>query len=493
MTFGGQALNHRRLRAPRENGAALVDPPFSSVEALVEENVRRRQTARYDFQGRRLDALVAQSRRELVDEARRYTSAYRDVAAAAGDPAGKIFLAGHQPELFHPGVWFKNFGLGTLGARHDATAINLLIDSDTVRTTACRVPSGSASEPAVESIDYDQPGPAIPHEERRILDGALFADFGRRAAAAIAPLVPEPLLREFWPLAVARARENPNLGECLAQARHRWEERWGLATLEVPQSRVCQLEAFYWFTAHLVANLARFREVYNAAVGEYRRVNHVRSTAHPVPDLAREGDWIEAPFWIWRKEDPHRRRLFVRRRGDEFLLADRAGVEIALPLADGGDGARAVQRLAELPGEGIKLRTRALATTLWARLVLGDLFLHGIGGAKYDQLTDLLIGRFFGLEPPKFLVLSATLQLPIPRRRFTPDEARDVDHRLRELTYHPERCLGAAAGGSAETEASPAGLVEEKARRVVEAPTRETARAFCQGIRQLNAAMQPWV
>ena len=45
-------------------------------------------------------------------------------------------------------------------------------------------------------------------------------------------------------------------------------------------------------------------------------------------------------------------------------------------------------RLAELSSRGIKLRTRALTTTLFARLVLSDMFLHGIGGAKYDQVTD---------------------------------------------------------------------------------------------------------
>ena len=41
-----------------------------------------------------------------------------------------------------------------------------------------------------------------------------------------------------------------------------------------------------------------------------------------------------------------------------------------------------------LPSRGIRLRTRALTTTLFARYVLGDLFVHGIGGAKYDELGD---------------------------------------------------------------------------------------------------------
>ena len=75
--------------------------------------------------------------------------------------------------------------------------------------------------------------------------------------------------------------------------------------------------------------------------------------------------------------------------GQETVLSDRQAVEIRLPLTPDGDAARAVEQLADWGRRGVKIRSRALITTLWARLVLGDLFLHGIGGAKYDQVTDL--------------------------------------------------------------------------------------------------------
>jgi len=68
-----------------------------------------------------------------------------------------------------------------------------------------------------------------------------------------------------------------------------------------------------------------------------------------------------------------------------------------------------------LEAVGLKVRSRALTTTLFARVCLGDLFMHGLGGGKYDELTDDLIRRFFGLEPPGYLVLTGTLRLPLPR------------------------------------------------------------------------------
>ena len=58
--------------------------------------------------------------------------------------------------------------------------------------------------------------------------------------------------------------------------------------------------------------MGEFSAVYNEAVREYRRLYRIRSASHPVPDLAVEGEWQEAPFWIWSQENPRRKRLFVQ-------------------------------------------------------------------------------------------------------------------------------------------------------------------------------------
>lgn len=308
----------------------------------------------------------------------------------------------------------------------------------------------------------------------------------------IAPLVPDPLVRQFWPLVVKRMEEVDHLGACLAQSRHQLEGQWGLRTLEIPQSRVCDQESFAWFACHLLAQLPRLHAAYNEVVDEYRRSHGIRSTAHPVPDLAAEGPWLESPFWIWTVGDPRRRRLFARQRNGEILLSDRDRLEISLPLEAEGEASRAAEKLVGLAAQGVKIRSRALITTLWARLVLSDLFVHGIGGAKYDQVTDALIARFFGLEPPGFLVLSATLLLPIARHRVTVEELRGVERRLRELTYHPERFLG-EGGGPSGSPAEAAELAVAKGRWVRTLQTPANARARCREIRRVNQALQPWV
>ena len=118
MTTDSLHFEYRRLRAPQEDGAALVEPAFSEVGELLRSNVADRAERCYDLQGRCLSKIAQDARRELIAEARRWTTQYHDVDLPPLDDSAPILLAGHQPQLFHPGVWFKNFALGTLAGRH---------------------------------------------------------------------------------------------------------------------------------------------------------------------------------------------------------------------------------------------------------------------------------------------------------------------------------------------------------------------------------------
>jgi len=493
MTPGHEHLEYRRLRAPRENGAALIDPPKREIEPIVRANRRTLEEYCYDCQGRCLTKLSRQARSDLVKEALRWTSAYRDVQEPVPSRPETIFLAGHQPELFHAGVWFKNFALGALAEHHQAVAVNLLIDSDTLKGNSLRVPGGTVENPEAVAIPMDAAGPPIPHEQRRIIDSDLFATFGRRVFEQVHPLVADPLIREYWPSVVERSKETDNLGACLAQSRHQLEGRWGWNTLEIPQSRVCESPAHHWFVAHLLAQLPRFRQTYNQVVNEYRRTHRIRSVAHPVPNLRRSGEWLEAPFWVWSDEAPRRRPLFVKHLANQTLLSNGDRLEIALPLAADQAADQAVDRLSELASKGIKLRSRALITTLWARLALGDLFIHGIGGAKYDQVTDALIARFFGLTPPHFLALSATLHLPIVQATPRPRHVRTIRQQLRELDFHPERYINAQTLRDSDHSKARTALTADKIHWIRTPQTPENAASRYREIRRINQELQPWV
>jgi hypothetical protein len=479
-----------KLNAPREHGSQLIAPPIDLAGDMAAANCRTIAGSDYDLQGRTLADLSVEARRQLFDAAQAYTRSYRNVDVPA-EPSS-LFIAGHQPEMFHPGVWYKNFVLARMARQHGAVSVNLQIDSDVMKSASIRVPTGTIDHPRVESIPFDHAAANSPFEQRAILDRSMFESFGERAAATLQAFIADPLVRKFWPLAVERSRETPLVGACIAQARHQLEGDWGLQSLEIPQSQVCDLPAMRWLIVHLLANLPRLWETYNTALLEYRREHKVRSAAHPVPELASEDAWLEAPLWIWTTDDPLRRRLFVRQRNDEIVLSNRAGVEATLSVSPEGEAGTAVEQLAALAERGIRIRTRALITTLAARVLLGDLFVHGIGGAKYDQLTDRIINRFFGLEPPGYVVVSGTLHLPFAEKPPAINESK-LAQCVRKLEFHPEAFVDDSKLQNFADNRPLADWIAEK-RRWIETPqTIENAKQRCRSIRRANEALQPSV
>jgi hypothetical protein len=463
--------SRRHAHAPRGDESFVADPPLAEARAIAHRNGAGLAGAKVDIQGRELGFLRHWARREVLRAAREYTTALLSAQfASAGiddestgrgarestpaapqqpgcssdapDPAATMFyIGGHQPTLFHPGVWVKNFVVGRLAQNDRAVGLNLIVDTDTLSGTAVRVPGGSREAPAVAVVPFDAPRPRQPWEEARILDRELFGSFAARVGATLGDWGFTPLIAEFWPAALRRSATSDSLAECLTAARSAWERRWGCANLELPVSRLCTLEPFLWFAAHLLAHLPRFRKVYNEVLHEYRDVNRVRSRTHPVPDLRENDGWIEAPFRVWRAGDEVRRRVFARQDGGEVRLSDGENVFATLPLTPGKDACCAVRELQKLAGRGIRFRTRALTTTIFARLCLADLFVHGIGGAKYDQMTDRIAARFFGICAPQFLTLSATLQLPVPGFPVEAADERRLARQLRELDYNSDRHL----------------------------------------------------
>jgi len=491
-----QANDARSLRAPQGDGQTMIEPPLDALPPVVAANREQLAGVDYDVQGRSLAELSAAARRALVEKATAYTGRYRDVPnwhrrdSLADVP---FVLAGHQPQLFHPGVWYKNFVLGSLSRQLNAVPVHLLIDSDLCRSAAIRVPTGSIERPRIDIVPYDEPFIEVPYEERAIRNFDTLRSFSDRLTSLIRPLVADPLVRSLWPLVLDRNPRQTNLGLRLAQGRHALEETWHNDTLELPQSALCQLPEFAWFLAHVLAHLPRFWAAYNDALAAYRRAHHIRNRAHPVPDLAESDGWLEAPFWIWSADDPRRRPLFAQQFGDELVITDRDDRTFRLALTGDRTAAKAVGQLLELASRGIKIRTRALTTTLFARLVLSDLFLHGIGGAKYDQVTDQIVRTFFGFEPPQFAAVSATLRLPIAGQPTEAAHDRSCAEQLRDLRFHPERYVARNGGLSPADSAAISELITTK-RRWIETPkSPRNAHERHLRIVTANEALQPYV
>ena len=140
---------------------------------------------------------------------------------------------------------------------------------------------------------------------------------------------------------------------------------------------------------------------------------------------------------------------------------------------------------------GWKIRPRALTLTLFARLALGDVFIHGLGGALYDKITDGIFERLFRVQPPEIILASCTVYLPVEAYPSTPRDLEAARRRVRDWRFNPDRLL--AEGARSRPEA--AGLIDEKRRLIRERePTREGRRRAWRRVRAINellAVLEP--
>src|SRR5690242_11078829 len=92
----------QRLRAPREDRAILAEPPLETLPQLLADNADTFQTP-LDFLGKPWEALRRDARTSAVEAAAGY---FRETGEPLPTTSGPLaFVAGHQPEMFHPGVW----------------------------------------------------------------------------------------------------------------------------------------------------------------------------------------------------------------------------------------------------------------------------------------------------------------------------------------------------------------------------------------------------
>ena len=464
--------SRKRYRAPQVDGGILIDPPFGTLASVIDQNKSVTANDSYLIAGE----PIADLRRTLRDFILSETNSSQPENAS-------WVVSGHQPQLFHPGVWFKNHVLEQIRKQHGTIGLHVIVDNDLCTSNSIRVPTGSIEKPVIENIEFDDPCDWIPYEERTIQNRCLFESFGQRASDALSSLVPAPLLRDHWHRAVRAAGSNPNIGFAFSQLRQEIEAEWASRTIEIPLSRLCQSHEFHLFVLHFIRHRSTFVEIYNRSLDEYRSVNRIRSRSHPVPALRVTNEWCELPFWVWQTSRPRRQALLVRASQNGIELTDRNAVW-RLPNESKTD--LFLEQLGELERQGVKVRPRALMTTMFLRLMLSDLFLHGIGGAKYDELTDVICEKI-GILPPAYVCATATSRLPLELPGVSARRIGELNNKIRELQFHPERFISETAGS--ENQVSKWILQKEKWTRIQGLSDQRRMRH--EKITEANLNMQP--
>ena len=471
-------MKRANYRAPRRHGEALILPEPDRLPGVVSSN--RERVSGYDFEvlGHGVQAYRLAARAGLLKIP--YACVFGTLPAGAqADPAGPIVMTGHQPALYHPGVWLKNFLAGHLAEAVGGVAVNVNVNNDESHQLAVRAPVVVDGRARVVEVPYLRPTGGVPYEElgeEYLLDGV--ADALRAAGVA------EPMCRavaDYWERLRA-ASGRGSLSKMITCARHQLERGAGLENLESQVSDVARLREYRLFMLDILSNLERFHAAHNGGLATFRRVHHERNAAQPIPDLGREGHRWEMPFWVWQRHGRRERlwaqsgsglwRLYLDGRPEPFVTIEQRHLDAR--------GAKAIAQLEDEERRGIKIRPRALTLTLFARMFVCDAFIHGLGGAIYDKVTDEIVRDYYGVEPPALVMATGTALLPVECCDVGPADRRALERRLRDMRHNPDRRMEPAVrkGGDVRT------LVERK-RDLVETP-RPTKRGRGAAWRELH-------
>ncbi|MBA4370302.1 MAG: hypothetical protein C0418_01835 [Coriobacteriaceae bacterium] len=442
---------------PQGHGELVVRPPYAEWAALADSNARAASGWDFEIAGVPADALRMQARREAAEAASAFSARLGvRVREAPAEPA-RIVMTGHQPQLYHPGVWVKDFLLQRIADETGALPLDLVVDSDGFDSVAAEMP---CMRPEVQRckayLAVGEQGAC--YAGVPVPDAHALADFRASGLDALGTLPTPALTRHFATFCDALDAASvgaTSLAELVTFARRRYE---GAATdyLELPVTAESALPAFRVFAADVSARAGEFAAAYNGELAEYRSLNGVRSAAQPFPDLSADGGTFELPFWFL---DRGRRRSVAAR-----VVEGRTAV--VSESADIVSGRDAAELAAALGQAGVVLAPKALALTLFNRMFVGDLFIHGVGGGRYDDVTDGVVRRFHGVEAPPFAVASLTMYLPLGGHLVTDEELERAEQRVNKLEHNPDRMLAEADFDSGEERARAVGLAAEKERLV---------------------------
>lgn len=480
-----------KLTVPTGHGEMLMAPAYEDWGALARQSAAASQRWTFSVAGMPGQRLRTLARAEMLGLAVEYSARIGGHAAAAPralDPDPLVVMTGHQPDLFHPGVWVKNFLVDRLARELGAVGLNLVVDSDAMGGVELRAPAmapGLVVQHVALRAPPDAPStfatsPPISAEE--------LARFRAKGLAALDTLSARAIachFREYCDVLAETGPQARELAEHLTFARRRYENRAAPTHyLEAPVTGLARGRAFLTFAADLALGAERFHAAYNGALGAHRQRSRTRSPAQPFPDLAVDPSrGHELPLWHLR--DGGRTEVWVRTLADGARELTSEGTLLAVLPAEPHAAALALWTAAP------RLAPKALALTAFHRFFVSDLFVHGVGGARYDRITDAFCLAYYGTAPPPFALASMTMFLPLGAKVVHQSDVEEVERKLERLHHNPDSLLD-----DEELDLEPADLARALALAaqkagLVEKITAADAdkRALGLRIREVNAAL----
>ncbi|MBU6391361.1 MAG: hypothetical protein KGQ83_03905 [Planctomycetes bacterium] len=515
------------LQVPEDNKDLFLEPAIDRIPDLLNINRNRIQNYKFEINGIPFKVLREKTREELLHNAVLYTNAVKSLIrnqpesclcvshnTRKGLPSqtfqDKLYInehaldresiknipiiqTGHEPIFYYPGVWIKNHLIQYLAMKLGGIGVNMIVDNDACNRGFIYIPTLSEKPASIRKVALIKNKDNVAYEEIALDDIGMLRQFKDEVISLLRKNVlnenvkiPAEYMQDTFEEFINRIMEYHQRGcvdmvGLLTSARSELEEDFSIANFEVPVSWMCDTDGFYHFFLHILYNADRFLKIYNKKLAEYRSVHKIRSKANPLPELKIIGRFVELPFWVWGKGE-QRSKCYMQDDGGFIKITNRE--DVLCTLKKGEEVEENISRLKKSLEARFKIRPRAITTTMFSRLFFSDLFIHGIGGAKYDKITDEIIKEFFGIDPPAFVTISTNVFLSLERFDLEAGALQVLQHDLKDMRYNPERY----ASGKVQNDTKFINMVKEKQRLIAEmvvCDKDEKKRCFDQ-IKELN-------
>lgn len=516
-----------------ENAATVFYPPIGDTPELTRNNMREIQHYAFKVIDIPFQTLRNETRMELLNIAMEYTKKIHsflphefcetnshtvdDREKNAAEQLSESFLSveaiiahrdcpesipiiltGHEPIFYHPGIWIKNHLAYHLAESLKGISINLVVDSDSCTAGFMYVPCFSKESASIQKVSFVEGKETQAYEEISFEMVEVIEHFKDKVDALLRKNNHDDVKATVKNMQImfdcfihqmrhAYLQGCKDMTGLFTSARKGMENAFGIKNLEIPVSLMCNTKGFYSFFLHILYNARQFAEIHNEKLNDYRNIHAISSKANPVPDLEIHDTLVELPFWIWEKGGT-RNKCYARYDAGSIIVTNGNQMEWALKKDE--EPQKIISRLRSLesqPSHTIKLRPRAITLTMFSRLFLSDVFIHGTGGSRYDVITNGIMKDFLHINPPKYITTTTTLFLPVKTQDIDAKTFPALQKELNDMRTNPER----HASGKTRQHPLFLKMVEEK-RALIErmrGSDKEKRSQLFHQIKELNASM----
>ncbi len=315
-----------------------------------------------------------------------------------------IITSGHQPELFHPGILFKELIVNSLAKEVSALPLHIIVDTDATEFSF-HLPRKKNNSAYLENYQIKS-GEIFSKYEIKESERKTLLQIWKEQLVTLENFVSEKNIefaKKSIEVYISLLEKNESLLKIHSELKREFFLNNQIESSQVYLSDLIQIESFKAFVSLIKNNLSEFQKAYNLSLDEFRKEHKIKNHAQPIPNLLDQ----ELPFWILDKTTNQRRAL---------KLEDSLEDSIILP--------------------------KAVTLTMFLRLFLSDFFIHGKGGGRYEEVSEKIFENFFQMKASPYSTASITMNLNNLKGFSLPNiDEKGLEAKIRDTVFSPEKFL----------------------------------------------------